>query len=79
MKLIIGAGGITQPGWLSLEETDLDITQADQWAAHFAPNSLDAIFAEHVWEHLTLNEALDAARASPSLMGSTLTRNTSLG
>lgn len=62
MKVIVGAGGTTQPGWLSLEESDLDITSPEQWARLFAPNSLDAILAEHVWEHLTIDEGLKAAR-----------------
>lgn len=62
MKLIVGAGGTTQPGWLSLNESDLDITDAAQWAERFAPNSLDAIVAEHVWEHLTPEEGIKAAQ-----------------
>jgi predicted SAM-dependent methyltransferase len=62
MKVIVGAGGTTQPGWLSLEESDLDITDKTQWASRFAPNSLHAILAEHVWEHLTISEGMQAAR-----------------
>lgn len=62
MKLIVGAGGTSEPGWTSLNEGDLDVTDAAQWAAMFPPRSLDAVLAEHVWEHLTWDEALAATR-----------------
>jgi len=61
LKIIIGAGGIHQPGWRSLEERDLDITKPEQWGRLFYPDSIDCILAEHVWEHLTPQEALMAA------------------
>lgn len=61
MKVIIGAGGTEQTGWVSLQEKELDITDADSWARRFKPRSLEAICAEHVWEHLTLEEGLAAA------------------
>ena len=62
MKVIVGAGGTSEPGWLALGESDLDVTSFEQWAQRFAPSSLDAILAEHVWEHLTEVEALEATR-----------------
>lgn len=62
MKVIVGAGGTSEPGWLSLNESDLDITSADQWARLFQPGTLEAIVAEHVWEHLTTEEGIEAAR-----------------
>lgn len=61
MKVIIGAGGTEQTGWVSLQEKELDITDADSWARRFKPGSLEAICAEHVWEHLTPEEGLAAA------------------
>lgn len=61
MKVIVGAGGVQQEGFISLEESDLDITNAEAWAEFFPPNSLDCILAEHVWEHLTWDEAMRAA------------------
>lgn len=62
LRVIVGAGSTTQPGWLSLEERDLDITDERQWAERFTPNSIDAILAEHVFEHLTPAESVNAAR-----------------
>ncbi len=61
LKVIVGAGGTEQDGWVSLQESDLDITKPEQWAELFEPNSIDAIVAEHVWEHLTGTEGLQAA------------------
>lgn len=62
MKIIVGAGEVQQPGWLSFEESDLDITTFEAWASLFPHASLDCILAEHVWEHLTWDEALSAAQ-----------------
>ena len=36
-------------------------SQPFDWSDNLAPASLDAILAEHVWEHLTLDEGVAAA------------------
>jgi predicted SAM-dependent methyltransferase len=36
--------------------------EEDTWKFFFQESSLDAILAEHVWEHLSLNEASIAAK-----------------
>jgi predicted SAM-dependent methyltransferase len=64
MRVIVGAGNTQQPGWLPLQQSELDITDAAQWQRSFAPNSLDAILIEHVLEHLTPEGARRAARNS---------------
>ncbi len=56
-KVIVGAGGTSQPGWVSLNKTQLDIRDFVNWCGHFIPRSVDAILAEHVLEHLTYQEA----------------------
>lgn len=64
MKIIVGASPnyhIPQEGWLSLKQSDLDITDAQNWRRLFAPASLDAILAEHVFEHLEPCGAVKAA------------------
>src|SRR4028119_1257555 len=60
-SLIIGAGYTSQPGWHSLKQEDLDIRYSNQWARVVAPNSVDNILAEHVWEHMTFEDGLKAA------------------
>ncbi|MGI8656901.1 MAG: class I SAM-dependent methyltransferase [Pyrinomonadaceae bacterium] len=62
MRIIIGANGTQQPGWRSLEKNELDIRSGKQWLDSFPVNSLDAILAEHVFEHLTALEAYAALR-----------------
>ncbi len=60
-KIIVGAADTVQDGWHSLRHGELDITDARQWRRLFAPSSLNAILAEHVWEHLTIKEGIAAA------------------
>lgn len=62
MRVIVGAGGTVQPGWLSLEQAQLDIRDARQWGQLFKPASLDAVLAEHVFEHLDFHGGWLAAR-----------------
>lgn len=56
-KVIIGAGSTFQRGWLSLQQSDLDIRDPRSWRKRFLPDSLDSILSEHVLEHLDLNDA----------------------
>jgi predicted SAM-dependent methyltransferase len=62
MKIIVGAQSTRQVGWTSLQKYDLDVRDERSWARRFAPNSIDAVLAEHVLEHLTYDEAAEAAR-----------------
>ena len=56
IKVIIGAGPQEYPGWLATDINILNITQDSAWKNLFAPQSIDNILAEHVVEHLTLDE-----------------------
>ncbi len=62
MKIIVGAQFTNYYGWDSLQKYELDIRDERSWARKFLPNSLDAILAEHVLEHLTFTEAAEAVR-----------------
>jgi predicted SAM-dependent methyltransferase len=62
MKIIIGANGTTQSGWLSFERKHLDLRDRTAWASLFCPGSVCAVLTEHVLEHLTPEEADRAAR-----------------
>lgn len=62
-KVVIGSGGYNNnPGWLHTEEADLDIISADSWKNQFKEQSISALLAEHVWEHLTYEEGEKAAK-----------------
>jgi predicted SAM-dependent methyltransferase len=62
IRLVIGASGFTQPGWTATDIEYLNLLNPSDWEAVFRPGSIDIILAEHVWEHLTPEEGLDAAR-----------------
>jgi predicted SAM-dependent methyltransferase len=61
MKVIIGAGRTNYDGWLSTQEDELNLLYLKSWSALFKPGSIDALLAEHVWEHLTYEEGVVAA------------------
>ena len=62
LRLVIGAGGISDPGWIETDIEYLDLLNPRDWEACFRRASIDAILAEHVWEHLTIEDGLAAGR-----------------
>lgn len=62
MKVILGAGGTIQDGWVSTDKAELDLLNPASWASYFNSRLADAFLAEHVFEHFTLQEAVAAAR-----------------
>lgn len=61
MKIIIGAGATKYDGWMATQETELNVLSIANWASMFTSESIDAMLAEHVWEHMTLEEGIAAA------------------
>lgn len=61
MKVIIGAGKTDILGWMATQESDLNILNEKDWLKHFKFESIDVLLAEHVWEHLTFEEGVQAA------------------
>jgi predicted SAM-dependent methyltransferase len=62
IKIVIGAGEYNNnPGWLHTQEEELNLTDATTWK-ELEYNSISAILAEHVWEHLTYDDGLNAAK-----------------
>ena len=62
LRIVVGAGGLFDPGWIPTDVDVLDILDDANWRRLFRENSIDAILAEHVWEHLTAEQGLCAAR-----------------
>ena len=62
LRIVVGAGGLFDPGWIPTDVDVLDILDEAHWRRLFRENSIDAILAEHVWEHLTAEQGLLAAR-----------------
>lgn len=62
LKLVVGASGKCQPGWIETNVQNLNILREKDFARFFKKSSIDAILAEHVFEHLTIEEGQIAAR-----------------
>ncbi len=61
-RIILGAGGTAQTGWVPTDIATLNVLNDRDWNRYFSPNTIDALMAEHVWEHMTESEGLRAAR-----------------
>lgn len=55
LKIILGSAGKQQEGWLSTDKDTLDVLHPDSF-----PNEIDAMLAEHLFEHLSIEDALHA-------------------
>jgi predicted SAM-dependent methyltransferase len=62
-RIVIGASGIFEDGWVPTDRDELDLLRPESWERIVRPGSVDAFLAEHVWEHLTLEEGKVAAQA----------------
>lgn len=63
IKVVIGAGEYNNnPGWMQTQEEELNLLDIKTWANKFAEESITAILAEHIWEHLTYEEGIEAAK-----------------
>ena len=62
LKIILGSSGNLQDGWISTDYPILDLTDEETFHAMFKPDSVSNFLAEHVWEHLTLDEAAIACQ-----------------
>ena len=61
MKIIIGAGNTLIDGWKITQETELNLLKKKDFEKQFEYESIEAILAEHVWEHMTKEEGIIAA------------------
>jgi len=61
-KLVIGSAGKYDSGWIPTDVDYFNLLKPADWARCLQPSSVEAILAEHVWEHLTEEEGHEAAR-----------------
>ncbi len=61
-RIVVGSSGVFPPGWIPTEIEFLNLLQRQDWQRFFSPGRLDAILAEHVWEHLTPADGAFAAK-----------------
>ena len=62
MKIVIGAGKTKYDGWISTQETELNLLNRADFEHMFSTEKPIAFLAEHVWEHMTLEEGIIAAQ-----------------
>jgi len=63
LRVVVGSGGSKNNiGWLHTEESELNLLKRSDWDEKFTRNSISVVLAEHVWEHLTFEEGIDASK-----------------
>ncbi len=62
MRIIIGAGKTIIDGWISTQETELNVLNRSDFERISQNSSITAMLAEHVWEHMTKEEGIIAAK-----------------
>ncbi|MEN6340373.1 MAG: hypothetical protein ABFD03_09635 [Clostridiaceae bacterium] len=62
MKIIIGSGKTTIDGWISTQETELNVLCRSDFERISQHGKISAMLAEHVWEHMTNEEGILAAK-----------------
>ena len=60
LKIIVGSDSTKQEGWISTNYPLLNLTDAQTFATWFAPQTVSNFLAEHVWEHLSQEDAVKA-------------------
>jgi predicted SAM-dependent methyltransferase len=61
-RIVIGASGKFQDGWVQTDAHELNLVDPKTWSRYLEPASVDVFLAEHVWEHLTVEEGRVGAR-----------------
>lgn len=62
MKIIIGAGNTRQDGWIATQEAELNLLNRADFERLLGGSKAEAFLAEHVWEHMTYEEGVVAAK-----------------
>lgn len=60
LKIVVGSGGVFEEGWIETDIDRLNLLKGKDWKKLFKPRSISIILAEHVWEHLTLEDGKTA-------------------
>jgi YD repeat-containing protein len=61
LRIVVGSAGYSDSGWIPTDIQTLDLLNENSWRRFFEAGSIDALLAEHVWEHLTPEDGRHAA------------------
>ena len=56
LQIIIGAGGTSYDGWVSTDLPQFNVIREKDWEYYFTTNKPIRLLAEHVLEHLTIEQ-----------------------
>lgn len=56
VNIVVGAGGVVQDGWIETDIDTLNLLDRRDWIFLFKKIKIDKIIAEHVWEHLSIED-----------------------
>ena len=70
LKVILGAGNTKLSTWVSTDYPIIDVVKHRTLEQYFRADSVDAFIAEHVWEHLSEQDACIAAENCFNLLKS---------
>ena len=62
ISIIVGAGDTKYNSWIATDYPYLDITDLENIKKNFKKNEVDKILAEHVFEHLTLEDGIKSIK-----------------
>ena len=68
IKIVIGSSGIFENGWIPTNYQYLNLLNENQWRRAFRGKTIDAILAEHVFEHLSEAEGMQALKMCSKFM-----------
>ena len=61
IRVVLGSEGLYETGWIPTDIDVLNVLCLEDWQYFFRPGVIDALLAEHVWEHMTPEDGLIAA------------------
>lgn len=61
LRVVIGSSWVYDPGWIPTNVQYLNLLNESHWQRAFGDQQIDALLAEHVWEHLTAEGGTRAA------------------
>ena len=61
LRIVVGSAALGSDAWIDTNVQYLNLLDDAHWQRAFRDHPIDAILAEHVWEHLTLDEGRRAA------------------